>query len=85
MALGRLKERMEVRGPGKDSNGDMGEATHAHSRCWLGRFYQLPALPPCFSLFTARFSSEMSLDEGQCFKAQKLFGVRLIVQIPSVR
>lgn len=39
---------------------------NANGSCWLGSFDNLPALLPCFSLFTAHFGCGMFLYEGEC-------------------
>ena len=47
--------------------------------------FLLSYLLPHFSLFAAHFSSGMSLYEGQCIKAEKLFAFMLLIHIPAVR
>lgn len=89
MALGQLKEWKELQSLGKHSNGDMGVSLCRGPHMplgavgWGGLISSLLSHPA--SLFTILFSSGMSLYEGQCFKAQKLFGFMLLVQTSAAR
>lgn len=74
---------MELHSLGKDSSGDT-EATHTHGSIGWGCL--ITPCPAILLLFVhCTLSSGMSLCEGQCIKAQELFGFELLAQISAGR